>query len=185
MEVYVNGEEMKWTHPNANLNIDLDYIGRNPQSDAGFEGLTRCQGDCDIDDHCAAGLFCFQVNKATSFPGCNNADDSDFCVDPNDIDNMVFFPTGGSSGDWRLTEGRKVSLVAGANTIKVKVPFGNDNAPNIDYLQIEGLPSSTSMSKFRNPPHFVGKKPMLYSYAILCSFTCLTFQKLSQRYAQL
>ena len=68
MEVYVNGEEMKWTHPNANLNIDLDYIGRNPQSDAGFEGLTRCQGDCDIDDHCAAGLFCFQVNKATSFP---------------------------------------------------------------------------------------------------------------------
>jgi hypothetical protein len=76
--------------------------------------------------------------------------------------------------DWRHTEEKNVSLVAGVNTIKVKVPFGNTDAPNIDYLKIEGLPSPTISSNFRNPPHFLCKKPMLYSFVILCSFLYLT-----------
>ena len=161
MEVFVNDQQIKWTSPTANPTIDLEYISGDPQNDVDFVALTRCQGDCDIDDHCAAGLFCFQVNKGGSaFPGCNNLSSADFCVDPNDIDNMKFLPTGSFSNSWRLTEGKIVSLVQGLNTIKVKVPFGNDNAPNIDYLKIEGLPSSTIASKFRNPPHFVGKKPI-------------------------
>jgi len=172
--VYINGGLIKWTSPNANTDIpDVDNLGDNPSDDY---PMSRCNGDCDIDDHCAAGLFCFQVNKESSdFPGCNNPNGlgSDFCVDPNDVDNMLFLPTGGSSEDWRLTEGKIVGLVAGINTIKVKVPFGNDNSPNIDYLKIEGVPSPTIASKFRNPPHFVGKKPsMLYFLVfVLASIT--------------
>ncbi len=160
--MFVNDEAVKWTSPNANPIIDLDYINSNPQDSVGFEPMSRCQGDCDIDDHCAPGLFCFQVNKGGSaFPGCNNPDGSgaDFCVDPNDIDNALFFPTGGSSDDWRLTEGKLVHLVEGVNTIKLKLPFGNDRRPTIDYMKIEGLSSPIIASKFRNPPHFVGKKP--------------------------
>ena len=170
MEVYVNDEEIKWTSSNANPIIDLDYISGNPQGAVGFEPMSRCQGDCDIDDHCAAGLFCFQVNKGGSaFPGCNGASSSDFCVDPNDVDNMLFLPTGGTNDDWRLTEGKIVRLVEGVNTIKVKCPFGNDKRPTIDYLKIEGLPSPTIASKFRNPPHFVGKKPIhaFYSHVLV------------------
>lgn len=164
--MYVNDEVVEWTGPDANPPIDLDYISSNPQNDVGFEPMTRCQGDCDIDEHCAAGLFCFQVNKGGSaIPGCNNPDGlgADFCVDPNDIENMLFLPTGGSSDDWRLTEGKTVRLVEGVNTIKLKVPFGNDRRPTFDYLKIEGLPSFTSSSKFRNPPHFVGKQPRHHS----------------------
>ena len=160
MEVYVNDEVVKWSSPNANPLIDLDYISSNPQDADGFEPMTRCQGDCDIDDNCAAGLFCFQVNKrGSAIPGCNNLIDSgaDYCVDPNDIDNLMFLPTGGSENDWRLTEGKTVHLVEGVNTIKLKVPFGNDRTPTIDYLKIEGLPSPTISSKFRNAPHFVCK----------------------------
>jgi hypothetical protein len=171
MEVYVNEEEVKWTSPNANPIINLEYIKGDPQNDAGFEFLTRCQGDCDIDDHCAPGLFCFQVNRGGSvIPGCNGTHGSDFCLDPNDFDNLFMFPTGGWDDDWRQTEGRIVTLTEGVNTIKVKVPFGNDNAPNIDYLKIEGLPSPTIPAKFRNPPHFLGKKPLLYFFVFLSSF---------------
>ena len=162
MEVYVNGGVQKWTSPNTNPVIDLNYVSSNPQNDPAFEYLDRCSGDCDIDDHCAPGLFCFHVNKGGSvFPGCNNPTGSgaDYCVDPNDIDNLMFLPTGGWDDDWKLSEGKIVSLIEGVNTIKLKVPFGNDNAPNVDYLKIEGLPSPTIASKFRNPPHFVCKWP--------------------------
>eukprot|EP00984_Skeletonema_dohrnii_P004238 scaffold1495_cov202-Skeletonema_dohrnii-CCMP3373.AAC.3 len=154
MEVYINGGLIKWTSPNANTDIlDVDNLGDNP-----------------------SGLFCFQVNKGSSdFPGCSNPSGlgSDFCVDPNDVDNMLFLPTGGWSDDWRLTEGKIVGLVAGINTIKVKVPFGNDNSPNIDYLKIEGVPSPTIASKFRNPPHFVGKKPSML-YFLVCVLASIT-----------
>ena len=169
MEVFVNGQLAKFPQTNANQPIDLEYVGGDPQNDAGFVALTRCQGDCDNDDHCAAGLFCFQVNKGDSaFPGCNNLAGSDYCVDPKDIDNMPFFSTGHWSSAWRLTEKKVVTLVAGVNTITVKVPFGNDNAPNIDYMKIEGIPTSTIASKFRNPPHFLGKKPIFELHFHVC-----------------
>lgn len=177
MEVHVNGVEVKWPPPNANPIINLNYIGGDPQTNAGFTFLTRCQGDCDIDEHCAPGLFCLQVNKGGSaFPGCNTTSGSDFCVDKNDFDKILFHGTGGWSDDWKHTDAKIVSLKAGVNTIKLKVPFGNDNAPNIDYMKIEGLPSTTNPSKFRNPPHFVGKKPSL---APLVLFLCCSFPGLA------
>lgn len=95
MEVYVNGEEIKWTPQNPNPVTDVVEVDGNPQNNAGFEGLARCQGDCDIDDHCVAGLFCHQVDKSTSHPGCNNPSSWDLCVDPNDFDNLLFLSTGG------------------------------------------------------------------------------------------
>lgn len=168
MELFVNGQLTKFTNPDANQPISLDLLGGSPQLDPDFVELTRCQGDCDSDDHCAAGLFCFQVSEDTDIPGCNNTSSADYCVDPNDIDNIPFFPTGSWSNAWRLTEKKVVNLVAGANTIKVKVPFGNDDAPNIDYMKIEGVPTSTIPSKFRNPPHFLGKSPFCITF-----FSCL------------
>lgn len=163
MELYVNGNLITWTPDSPNTKIDLDYIAGNPSTE--FLPLQRCQGDCDIDDHCAPGLFCYQVNKGGSeFPGCNNptGSGSDYCVDPNDIENIAFFGTGGWNDDWRHSKGKIVTLQEGVNEIKIKVPFGADNAPNMDYLKIEGVQSPTIQSKFRNPPHFVCKNRMLY-----------------------
>ena len=163
MELYVNGSPIQWTPESPNAKIDLEKLGDNPAEED--LPLQRCQGDCDIDDHCAPGLFCYQVNKGGSeFPGCNNptGSGSDYCVDPNDIENIAFFGTGGWGDDWRHSKGKIVTLQEGVNEIKIKVPFGADNAPNMDYLKIEGVQSPTIQSKFRNPPHFVCKNRMLY-----------------------
>ena len=97
----------------------------------------------------------------------------DVCVDPNDIENLLFHGTGGWDDDYEETKGRIVTLEEGVNEIKVKVPYGADNSPMFDYLKIEGLPSPTIQSKFRNPPHFLCKKPNTLLF--VCSFCpCLT-----------
>lgn len=165
MELDVNGSPIQWTPESPNAKIDLDDKGSTPAVE--FLPLQRCQGDCDIDDHCAPGLFCYQVNKGGSeqeVPGCNNptGSGSDYCVDPKDIENIVFFGTGGWDDDWMHSKGKTVTLQEGVNEIKIKVPFGADNAPNIDYMKIEGVQSPEIQSKFRNPPHFVCKNRMLY-----------------------
>ena len=168
MELYINGSPIQWTPESPNAKIDLDYLGGTPAVEN--LPLQRCQGDCDIDDHCAPGLFCYQVNKGGSeFPGCNNptGSGSDYCVDPKDIENIAFFGTGGWDDDWRHSKGKTVTLQEGVNEIKIKVPFGADNAPNMDYMKIEGVQSPTIQSKFRNPPHFVCKN-RTYAFFQLC-----------------
>ena len=75
----MNGNPVKWAPENPNAKIDVEVVGSDPQNDPGFIWLERCQGDCDIDDHCKPGLFCYQVNKAVpAYPGCNNPDGEKF-----------------------------------------------------------------------------------------------------------
>ena len=64
------------------------------ESDAAADGFCtaatpcgRCNGECDNDSHCAAGLVCFQRDGHTAVPGCisNGAGDFadyDYCVEP-------------------------------------------------------------------------------------------------------
>jgi len=46
--------------------------------------LQQCEGDCDMDSHCANGLICFQRNGFTSVSGCNGQGvwDFDYCTLP-------------------------------------------------------------------------------------------------------
>merc|ERR1712025_1071930 len=49
--------------------------------------LNQCQGDCDNDSHCAAGLKCMQRNGKTAVPGCKaggsgDTKDTDYCYKP-------------------------------------------------------------------------------------------------------
>jgi len=48
--------------------------------------LGLCQGDCDSDDDCQDGLYCFQRNAGEDIPGCRGIPDtaSDFCVGQED-----------------------------------------------------------------------------------------------------
>jgi hypothetical protein len=41
----------------------------------------RCEGDCDVDADCKAGLKCFQKDGAGEIPGCIGRDmtKNDFC----------------------------------------------------------------------------------------------------------
>lgn len=45
--------------------------------------LGECQGDCDTDSHCAAGLMCFKRKGLEPIPGCqgNGKSGWDYCVD--------------------------------------------------------------------------------------------------------
>ncbi len=61
--------------------------------------LNRCEGDCDIDDDCGEGLYCFQrFAPKTEVPGCigGGSDSSlmDYCVidDRNDVPVPVITP---------------------------------------------------------------------------------------------
>merc|ERR1712183_97249 len=54
--------------------------GGNPS-----EKLGRCEGDCDINNHCAEGLYCFQRSGFSTVPGCigDGKKSWDYCVPVN------------------------------------------------------------------------------------------------------
>jgi hypothetical protein len=57
--------------------------------------LGQCEGDCDSDDDCAEGLYCFQRDgKSTFVPGCSGFDDSrtDYCTGKTAARNPPSFP---------------------------------------------------------------------------------------------
>lgn len=55
------------------------------------EPLDHCQGDCEVDDDCLAGMVCFHRSKTSQVPGCyaNKRDYvpsiADFCIYPEDV----------------------------------------------------------------------------------------------------
>ena len=73
----------------AALPTVLSHNRPNPHQQHGIvidHRMGLCEGDCDVDAHCAPGLICFQRNEHEAVPGCSGgkADDSktDFCIDP-------------------------------------------------------------------------------------------------------
>eukprot|EP00534_Pseudo-nitzschia_fraudulenta_P011578 CAMPEP_0201205640 /NCGR_PEP_ID=MMETSP0851-20130426/171277_1 /ASSEMBLY_ACC=CAM_ASM_000631 /TAXON_ID=183588 /ORGANISM="Pseudo-nitzschia fraudulenta, Strain WWA7" /LENGTH=270 /DNA_ID=CAMNT_0047493905 /DNA_START=94 /DNA_END=907 /DNA_ORIENTATION=+ len=60
----------------------LKWLGKDPR-DEEFP-LQECEGDCDKDSDCAAGLICLQrrTKNSGSVPGCTGRDDglTDYCV---------------------------------------------------------------------------------------------------------
>jgi hypothetical protein len=60
----------------------LDIVTNNPA----LGSLKECQGDCDNDSECQAGLKCFNRDKKQPVPGCSGDKDSyagtDFCYKP-------------------------------------------------------------------------------------------------------
>ena len=48
--------------------------------------LGRCYGDCDYNENCHDGLFCWQRNSGDPVPGCNGSPntDTDYCVREQD-----------------------------------------------------------------------------------------------------
>lgn len=89
------------THSNADYCYDpADVINAGEKKQIGTHGhntqfafkggikIGLCQGDCDRDSHCAAGLKCLQSNVAGTFlSGCNGKtySDFDYCYDPKMI----------------------------------------------------------------------------------------------------
>ena len=48
----------------------------------GADGCGQCEGDCDADSDCKAGLTCFQRDTGDSVPGCSGVatTDWDYCL---------------------------------------------------------------------------------------------------------
>ena len=48
----------------------------------GADGCGQCEGDCDADSDCKAGLTCFQRDTGDSVPGCSGVatTDWDYCI---------------------------------------------------------------------------------------------------------
>lgn len=59
--------------------FELNDKGKDPK-----DKLGQCQGDCDKDDDCTAGLKCHQRDGTTSVPGCagEGGKDWDYCTHP-------------------------------------------------------------------------------------------------------
>ena len=86
---------------NAQVKKQLSYIGLNPSST-----LAECEGDCDVNSDCAAGLHCFQRrdNTKNPVPGCTGETSTttgkDFCakLDGRNDTNLKFLRYYGSNG---------------------------------------------------------------------------------------
>lgn len=63
----------------------LVRVGNDGEPAAAFP-LGRCEGDCDNDGDCAAGLLCFERDGTEPVPGCGGtgAPKGDYCYDLND-----------------------------------------------------------------------------------------------------
>jgi len=59
--------------------------GVNGWDGCGAAGCNRCEGDCDDDSDCRAGLRCFQRGATGSVPGCSGDGiaHSDYCIPPD------------------------------------------------------------------------------------------------------
>ncbi|KAL7542550.1 hypothetical protein ACHAXR_011864 [Thalassiosira sp. AJA248-18] len=160
LNVFVNTQEV--LNPPANPNPVLPFNSIDNQGPEHLP-LQRCDGRCSsYDDHCGDGLYCIEPNHYEAVPGCNGTKLHwyGYCVDVNDFDNgFTLLPTGGWTDDWHYSEPLEVNLNAGQNSIRVQLPPDYIRGPNIDHLKVEGLPTSTSLSSFRNPPHFMSLIP--------------------------
>jgi hypothetical protein len=67
----------------STISIPLKDYGATPLSSR--YPLSLCEGDCDDDADCAAGLICWQRNAGEDVPGCigDFSTSSDFCVKSN------------------------------------------------------------------------------------------------------
>ena len=75
------GEEMP-PSSGAGRGTPLVFRGYTPTPN-----LAACEGDCDNDGHCAAGLKCFQRDGSEDIPGCavggfGDKPGADYCYDP-------------------------------------------------------------------------------------------------------
>jgi len=62
-----------------------DITDFGPSAHISHSPLEICEGDCDYDSHCEAGLICFQRDESdghSPIPGCNGYGyfDYDYCV---------------------------------------------------------------------------------------------------------
>ena len=70
--------------------ISLQDVGNNKVYNNGNPApfrLGQCEGDCDSDDDCADGLYCYDTDGPTTVPGCNgvrsvarNGKQDDYCT---------------------------------------------------------------------------------------------------------
>jgi len=66
----------------------LETIGLNPDVTLGL-----CEGDCDYDSDCDAGLECFERDGITNVPGCSGdgLGGYDYCFAPSPTDPLLVF----------------------------------------------------------------------------------------------
>ena len=85
MDIFVNGEKLELTPesptpPMAPV-VDINQIGEELSHGTRGE-LSACQGDCNVDADCNAGLFCYQRTSWEEIPGCsgNGTQWTDYCL---------------------------------------------------------------------------------------------------------
>jgi len=88
----VGNVDSGWTVPTPAPQTTLSWHGW------GGRNLNECEGDCDNDDHCAAGLYCYHdagVNMNGPPPGCTGtafAENADYCFKvPASTGELVWF----------------------------------------------------------------------------------------------
>ena len=64
-------EKCGCSHGTTTVSMNLDTIKLVNRGSTPSYPLTKCQGDCDSDSHCADGLKCFQRSNGEAIPGCH------------------------------------------------------------------------------------------------------------------
>lgn len=96
--------------------------------------LGLCEGDCDLDSHCQAGLICFQRTQNVPVPGCTGSDSSktDYCIFPDSMPIVKEYTAGkltvqklglllseGLDAQLIAKAGKRVTYIDGSESIEV------------------------------------------------------------------
>ena len=97
----------------CNASMSLPSILVNRGGTPASYNLGACEGDCDNDSHCAAGLKCFQRENREKIPGCREGGSGDtghydYCYDPAASDTGGTTCIACSAGKYQTAEGNCV-----------------------------------------------------------------------------
>mmetsp|Transcript_30664 Transcript_30664/g.64801 ORF Transcript_30664/g.64801 Transcript_30664/m.64801 type:complete len:611 (+) Transcript_30664:516-2348(+) len=110
LSVFVNEQEVLRPAANPNPIVGVTNLGLNFDT----YPIGRCQADCNRDDQCNFGLFCYERNGDEAVPGCSGGAVTgwDYCVDISDFNfGFVLLPTGGWFDNWCYSDPLEVDLI--------------------------------------------------------------------------
>jgi hypothetical protein len=178
---------------NPNFPALVSYGGSPP--DYRFP-LGLCEGDCDLDSQCQAGMICFQRTQNVPVPGCagNDHTKTDYCIYPDSIPIVNEYSAGKltvqklglllSEGlDARLIakSGERVTYADGSESIQMfhKNPdagatFSDDREDNeggwiyVSNSEVSDGKGGVGAITFDKDGHIIGYKVLLKSSSMNC-----------------
>ena len=137
--------------------------------------LLQCEGDCDIDEHCADGLICFQREAPyVAVPGCDGGEQHstlmDFCIDPRFLNTAA--PTGSSAPSTTPTDSIIPFTPAPSSSRSDDIDYNSTTVPKIPKTsEPTATPTSNSTETASNTTNVTDESTSEPTFAVIAFTT--------------